>query len=60
MAANPSLKKRRTHSVHNSERAARKAASDLAHLMNGVPCGYAFYIQQRMGKWAFYSAPVER
>ena len=53
------LQDRRTHSVHHTEIEARRAAYDLAHLMNGVPFGYVFAVQPKMGKFAFVSLPVE-
>ena len=46
---------RRTHSVHETRDEAVQAARDLAYLMNGVPFGYVFCIQPKMGKWAFVS-----
>lgn len=52
--------KRRTHSVHHTRDEAVTAAHDLAYLMNGVPVGYTFAVQQRMGKWAFVSIPTEQ
>ena len=47
--------KRRTHSVHHTREEAVQAAHDLSYLMGGVPFGYVFAVQQRMGKWAFIS-----
>lgn len=47
--------RRRTHSVHNTPEDARRAAYDLGRLMNGVPFGYVFAVQERMGKFAFIS-----
>lgn len=46
---------RRTHSVHHTRDEAVQAAHDLGRLMNGVPAGYVFAVQQKMGKWAFVS-----
>lgn len=46
---------RRTHSVHETRSEAVEAAHNLGRLMNGVPCGYVFAVQERMGKWAFIS-----
>jgi hypothetical protein len=61
MAENPPewFSKRRTHSVHETAEEARKAAYDLAYLMNGVPCGYVFATQEKMGKFAFISLPAD-
>lgn len=53
------LKDRRTHSVHHTREEAVSAAYDLNHLMNGVPSGYVFAVQPKMGKWAFVSLPTE-
>lgn len=46
---------RRTHSVHHTREEAVEAAYDLGRLMNGVPFGYVFAVQPKMGKWAFVS-----
>jgi len=47
---------RRTHGVFRTEEEAREAAYDLAYLMRGVPFGYVFFVQKRMGAWVFFSA----
>lgn len=52
------LAKRRTHSVHETAEEATAAAHDLGRLMNGVPCGYVFAVQEKMGKFAFISLPA--
>lgn len=52
------VKGRRTHSVHHSREEAKEAAYSLGRLMNGVPVGYVFCIQERLGKWAFISLPA--
>lgn len=46
---------RRTHSAHYTKDEARKAAYDLAYLMNGVPNGYVLAVQQRMGAYVLIS-----
>jgi hypothetical protein len=53
------MKGRRTHSVHETRNEAVEAAHDLGRLMNGVPFGYVFAVQPKMGKWAFVSLPAE-
>jgi hypothetical protein len=53
------LKYRRTHSAHHTREEAVEAAHDLARLMNGVPCGYVFAVQPKMGKWALVSLPQD-
>lgn len=58
-AAGVWLKKRRTHSVHDSYDEAKGAAYDLARLTNGVPVGFVFAIWPKMGKFAFISMPAE-
>lgn len=55
----PMLAARRTHSVHHTKHEAALAAHNLAHLMNGVPPGFVFAIQEKMGKFAFISLPVD-
>lgn len=50
---------RRTHSVHHTRAEAVKAAHQLGFLMNGVPIGYVFAVQPKMGKWAFVSLPAD-
>lgn len=49
------ITQRRTHSVHHTREEAVQAACDLGALMNGVPFGYVFAVQPKMGKWAFVS-----
>ena len=46
---------RRIHGVHETYDEARDEARDLARLMNGVPFGVIFAVQERMGKFAFIS-----
>jgi len=53
------LTKRRTHGAYRTKREAKEAAHDLAELMNGVPVGYVFAIQPKMGAFALVSLPVE-
>lgn len=54
---------RRTHSVHYSHYEAERAGRDLALLLNGIPVGYRFAIEKRLGKYAlvsFSSTPLEQ
>lgn len=46
---------RRIHSVHHSHDEDERAARDLGFLMNGIPAGYRFAIEKRLGKYAFVS-----
>jgi hypothetical protein len=46
---------RRTHSVHHTKEEAISAAKELAWLMNGVPFGYVFATQEKLGKVALIS-----
>ena len=58
MTTQHKIKRRRTHSVHETYGDAKDAANNLARLMGGVPSGYVFVIWPRMGKFAFVSMPV--
>lgn len=53
------VKGRRTHSVHETREEAVEAAYNLGRLMNGVPTGYIFAVQPKLGKWAFVSLPAD-
>ena len=55
----PLYPSRRTHGAYANDDEAREAAYDLAHLMNGVPIGFAFYIGHRMGASVLFSAPTQ-